>query len=92
MEQTKAVRVSYVPTGYGLALEIDDTGELALDEHDTSQHETKAHETKELGADDGLLRISDARITLELPAVDGKTSTLAWDPEEVPWEALLARS
>ncbi len=75
MEQTKAVRVSYVPTGFGLALEIDDTGELCLDS---------------VGDSDGVLRISDARVTLELPAANGKVSTLAWDPAEVSWESLLA--
>lgn len=75
MEQTKAVRVSYVPKGFGLALEIDETGELALDQG--------------IG-DDGVLTISDGSITLELPTADGKVSTLAWDPAEVAWESLIA--
>lgn len=43
-------------------------------------------ETAEDG--DGVLRITDACITLEIPTTDGVPSVLAWDPAEVSWDAV----
>jgi hypothetical protein len=37
---------------------------------------------------EGVLRISDACITLEIPTTDGVPSVLAWDPAEVSWDAV----
>lgn len=67
--ETKRVRVSYVPTGFGLALAIDDapTGSAGTD---------------------GVLCVSDACVTLDLVAPDGRPSRLSWDPAEVDWDAM----
>lgn len=71
---TKRVRVSYQPTGHGLALMITAPDAVGADGS---------------GADyqDGLLHITDACVTLELPAIDGRGSVLAWDPSEVDWQS-----
>ncbi len=37
---------------------------------------------------DGVLRITDACVTLEIPTTDGRPSMLAWDPAEVSWDAV----
>ena len=37
---------------------------------------------------DGVLHITDACITLEIPTIDGVPSVLAWDPAEVSWDAV----
>ena len=74
----RRVRVSYVPSGHGLALVIDDAAEHT----DTEQTDT--------GQTDGVLRVSDAVITLEIPTADGRPAVLAWDPAEVTWDAVAA--
>jgi hypothetical protein len=71
MAETKRVRVSYESTGHGLALMIAGPDTAATDDR----------------YQDGVLRISDACVTLELPAADGRASVLAWDPAEVDWRS-----
>ena len=68
----RAVRVRYVPQGFGLALVID---EELIDEEPG-------------GA--GVLRVSDAVVTAEVPMPDGGWATLAWDPAEVTFDPLVA--
>ncbi len=81
MAETKKVRVSYVPTGHGLALTIADVEERTVDGVVAGD-----------GGDgeDGVLRVTDACVTLEFPMSDGRTSMLAWDPAEVDWNELVA--
>lgn len=47
--------------------------------------ESEDHGTDEV---DGVLRVSDAVVTLEMPTVDGRPAVLAWDPAEVNWDAV----
>lgn len=72
---TGPVRVRYAPSGAGISLVLDGSAEPTEDQAE---------------ATDGLLRVSAAVITLELPGPDGSTAVLAWDPAEVDWDSLVA--
>lgn len=85
MAETKKVRVSYVPTGHGLALTIAEVRRRPRYRRSKSHDLAASPE-----ATDGVLRVTDACVTLELPMVDGRTPVLAWDPAEVDWEAMVA--
>ncbi len=89
--QTRRVRVSYVPTGFGLALAIsDDPCTDGSSSEGSSSDGTSGEGTGNQYRSDGLLRIGDSCVTLELPTIDGRTSILAWDPAEVTWESMVA--
>lgn len=47
-------------------------------------------DASEAGADTGLLRVSDAVVTLEIPLPGGGRSVLSWDPAEVTLDPLVA--
>lgn len=82
-DRMRKVRVSYEPRGFGVALALSDTGEHLNDGAEAHPEEQSA------GPDqDGVLRIGDACVTLELPTSDGRVSMLAWDPAEVPWASI----
>ncbi len=93
MAETKRVRVSYQPTGHGLALMIAAPDADGADS-DPNLSAPLSPSTGDVSPNDdagryqdGLLHISDACITLELPAPDGRPSVLAWDPCEVDWQS-----
>ena len=71
----RPVRVSYVPQGFGVALVVDDDPEATADD---------------AVAESGLLRVSDAVVTLEIPRPDGGRSVLSWDPAEVAFDPRVA--
>ncbi len=72
-EEVHNVQVSYGPEGRHLKLApVDDESRSAA--RSTPQDEERLS---------GVLRIGEGCITLELPAVDGRISRLAWDPDEV---------
>lgn len=72
----RPVRVSYVEQGFGVALQVGD----------------ESADGVEPGGDveAGLLRVSDAVVTLEIPHPDGGRSFLSWDPAEVSFDPLVA--
>lgn len=71
---SRAVRVRYEPRGFGLALVVD--GGDPIPGGDPTEP--------------GVLRVSDAVVTLEIPLPDGSRSTLSWDPAEVAVDPLVA--
>lgn len=81
MAESRKVRVSYVPSGFGLALTITESPDLADD---------AALDRPPADGSEGVLRVSDACVTLELPMADGRRPMLAWDPAEFNWEALVS--
>lgn len=72
----RAVRVSYETRGFGVALVVDEAGDGTTDETDD--------------AETGVLRVSDAVVTLEIPLADGGRSVLSWDPAEVSVDPQVA--
>lgn len=68
------VRVRQGVDGAGISLVLDQSSDEDVTDDTT----------------DGVLRVSAAVITLELPMADGSTSVLAWDPAEVDWDSLVA--
>lgn len=68
-DQGRAVRVSYEPRGFGVALVVDGSSADGSDDDGS--------------AEAGVLRVSDAVVTLEIPLADGGRSVLSWDPAEV---------
>lgn len=79
----RAVRVCYVPQGFGLALVIDGEAPVSPGDDRGAHHDGVEAET-------GLLRISDAVVTLEIPRPGGGHHTLSWDPTEVAFDPLVA--
>jgi len=73
----RRVRVSYVPKGFGLALVVDTGAEDGEDPSDGA-------------GEQGLLRVGEACVTLEIPRPDGRPSVLSWDPAEVGWDPVIA--
>ncbi len=73
----RAVRVGYVADGVGPAL-------VVADGDPTDEGEEGAV------TDAGLLRVSDAVVTLEIPLPGGGRSVLSWDPSEVALDPLVA--
>lgn len=89
-EAGRAVRVSYVPQGFGLVLAVDPS---------SSEPATSIDPGADPGADSGdhrasdergVLTVGDAVVTLEIPRPGGGWSTLAWDPAEVALDPLVA--
>ena len=76
--EIRRVHVTYAPEGAGLSLVDVDTPTSDLD----------AAAESASGESDGVLHISEACITLEIPRPDGQPSVLAWDPAEVSWDSL----
>lgn len=74
----RPVRVSYEDRGFGVALVVGDGGAAALDGVDAAETEA------------GVLRVSDAVVTLEIPLADGGRSVLTWDPAEITVDPLVA--
>ena len=72
----RPVRVSYETRGFGLALVVGDGEAPGGDGSDTADTEA------------GVLRVSDAVVTLEIPLADGSRSVLSWDPAEVTVDPL----
>ena len=81
--EIRRVHVTYAPEGAGLSLVDVDTPTSYLD----AAAESASGETAS-GESDGVLHISEACITLEIPRPDGQPSVLAWDPAEVSWDSL----
>ncbi len=80
MTGATAVRVGYVPSGFGLSLAIagsGDGGSVAGDAFDGR------------GAN-GVLNVGDGCVTLEIPAGVGMPAVLTWDPAEVDWDSMVA--
>lgn len=74
----RSVRVSYEPRGFGVALVVGDG-----DPSDGSAEGDAESET-------GVLRVSDAVVTLEIPLAGGGHSVLSWDPAEVAVDPQVA--
>ncbi len=74
----RPVRVSYEDRGFGVALVVGDGEVAGID--GSEPDETEA----------GVLRVSDAVVTLEIPLADGGRSVLTWDPAEVAVDPLVA--
>lgn len=72
----RAVRVSYQERGFGVALVVDG-------DREGGGGDAEAGEA-------GVLRVSDAVVTLEIPLADGGRSVLSWDPAEVTVDPLVA--
>lgn len=71
--EVRQVRVSYGPEGRGLTLAPAIEGPVPSEVESTTAPDPV----------NGVLRIGDGCVTLELPMPDGATSVLAWDPAEV---------
>ncbi len=74
----RPVRVSYENRGFGVALVVGDDEASGADGSGTAETEA------------GVLRVSDAVVTLEIPLADGGRSVLTWDPAEVTVDPLVA--
>lgn len=74
----RPVRVSYQDRGFGIALVVGDGEAPGAD--GSAPEETEA----------GVLRVSDAVVTLEIPLADGGRSVLTWDPAEVTVDPIVA--
>ncbi len=74
----KQVNVSYVDHGFGPA--------LAINAADATNAGTRVGEAD---GELGLLRLSDAVITLEIARPDGQSSVLTWDPAEVSFDPIV---
>ncbi len=79
-EAGRPVRVGYVAQGFGPALVVDDGADGSERLEDDADGEAR----------DGLLRVGDAVVTLEIPLPDGRRSVLSWDPSEVTLDPLVA--
>lgn len=76
----RPVRVSYVAERFGVALVVADG-----DEQPGTDGSAPAD-----GGEHGVLHLSDAVVTLEIPLPDGGRSILSWDPTEVALDPLVA--
>jgi hypothetical protein len=74
----RRVRVSYDPKGFGLALVVD------------NDRDDGAAEQPPATGEQGLLRVGEACVTLEIARPDGRPSVLSWDPAEVGWDPVVA--
>ncbi len=74
----RPVRVSYQDRGFGVALVVGEDEVSGADGDEIADGEA------------GLLRVSDAVVTLEIPLADGSRSVLTWDPAEVTVDPLVA--
>jgi len=74
----RPVRVSYEDRGFGVALVVGDDRADGVEGVDATETEA------------GVLRVSDAVVTLEIPLADGSRSVLTWDPAEVTVDPLVA--
>ncbi len=75
----RPVRVSYQPRRFGVVLVVEDEAGGGAEGAGGAA-----------GTGTGLLRVSDAVITLEIPLPDGTRSVLSWDPAEVVVDPLAA--
>jgi len=74
----KQVKVRYVPSEFGVSLRIEDRSDAAR----------QVPVSDSTAAMDGVIRITDLLVTLEIRLGDGQTSTLMWEPADVPWETV----
>ncbi len=94
--QTRNVRVRYLPGEYGLALSIFDELEESTDDN-ANQHESALVDGvdtvgEDADEDKGVLTVIKSGVTtLELRRREGSgPSMLIWDEAEVDWEAVQA--
>jgi len=91
--QTRNVRVRYVPGQYGLALSIDESlEEPAADQTDDQITDDQVNVQTAMGDDEGVLTVIQSGVTtLELRRREGSgPSMLIWDEAEVDWSALAS--
>lgn len=74
--------MSYEQRGFGVALVVDGAGQ------DRAGQDGDGAAVEEV--ETGLLRVSDAVVTLEIPLAGGGRSVLSWDPAEVTVNPLVA--
>lgn len=90
--QTRNVRVRYLPGEYGLALSIFDALEESADAVVDQQEVAVTDVTEPADETEGILTVIQSGVTtLELRRREGSgPSMLIWDEAEVDWEALQA--
>lgn len=82
--EPKKVKVRYVPSEFGISLRIEDRFESRAQDVPTQPVRTP----ESAAAMDGVIRITDLLVTLEIRRGDGQVSTMMWEPADVPWESV----